>query len=96
MMFGAFAGVALVLAAIGIYGVMTFVVAQRSQEIGLRMALGADERRVVTLVMKDGINRPPGVALGFVGAYFVGRAMQGMWFGVGAFDRLGSSRSRSR
>jgi len=87
MMFAAFAGVALLLAAIGIYGVMSFVVAQRVHELGLRMALGADKKQVVTLIMKDGMKTALlGTALGFVGAYFVGRAMQGMWFGVGDFD----------
>ena len=87
MMFATFAGVALVLAAIGIYGVMSFVVAQRGHEVGLRMALGADRSRVVRLIMTDGMKTALlGTALGFVGAYFVGRTMQGMWFGVGAID----------
>jgi putative ABC transport system permease protein len=87
MMFATFAAVALALAAIGIYGVMSFVVAQRGHEIGLRMALGADRTRVVGLVMKDGMKTAlVGTVLGFVGAYYVGRAMQGLWFGVGALD----------
>jgi predicted permease len=87
MMFATFAGVALVLAAIGIYGVMSFVVAQRSHEMGLRMALGADRTRLVRLIMKEGMRTALiGTALGFVGAYFVGRTMQGMWFGVGTLD----------
>jgi predicted permease len=87
MMFATFAAVALLLAAIGIYGVMSFTVAQRSHEVGLRMALGADRTRVVALIMKDGMKTALlGTALGLVGAYVVGRAMQGMWFGVGVFD----------
>jgi ABC-type antimicrobial peptide transport system permease subunit len=87
MMFATFAAVALLLAAIGIYGVMSFVVAQRTREVGLRMALGADRRRVVALIMKDGMKTALlGTTLGFVGAYVVGRTMQGMWFGVGVFD----------
>ena len=78
---------ALVLAAIGIYGVMSFVVAQRSHEVGLRMALGADRSQVVRLVMKEGMRTALlGTALGFVGAFFVGRAMQGMWYGVSPLD----------
>jgi putative ABC transport system permease protein len=86
-MYATFAAVALVLAAIGIYGVMSFVVAQRSHEVGLRMALGADRSRVVRLILQDGMKTALlGTALGFVGAYFVGRTMQGMWFGVGAID----------
>ena len=87
LLFSAFAVVALALAAIGIYGVMSFVVAQRTHEIGLRMALGADRRQVVRLVMRDGMKTALwGTAMGFAGAYAVGRAMQGMWFGVGALD----------
>ena len=89
VLFGSFAAVALLLAALGIYGVMSFVVAQRTHEIGLRMALGAERRRVVAQVLKEGmLAAGTGVALGLVGAYFVGRAMQGMWFGVGAIDPL--------
>src|SRR6187549_1964257 len=86
-LFACFAAVALVLAAVGIYGVMSFVVAQRTHEVGLRMALGADRRRVVALIMKDGMKTALlGTTLGGVGAYVVGRTMQGMWFGVGVFD----------
>jgi putative ABC transport system permease protein len=87
LLFSAFAALALVLAAIGIYGVMSFVVAQRRHEVGLRMALGADRAQVVRLVLRDGMRTAlVGTALGFVGAYLVGRAMQGMWFGVAALD----------
>jgi len=77
----------LLLAAFGIYGVMSFVVAQRTHEIGVRIALGAERGRVIAQVLKEGmLSAAFGVGLGFVGAYFVGRAMQGMWFGVGAID----------
>jgi putative ABC transport system permease protein len=87
LLFSSFGGMALLLAAIGIYGVMSFVVAQRRHEVGLRMALGADRGQVVRLVVKDGMATALlGTMLGFVGAYFVGRAMQGMWFGVDALD----------
>jgi putative ABC transport system permease protein len=86
-LFGSFALLALVLAAVGIYGVMSFVVAQRRHEVGLRMALGADRRRVVALVLRDGMTTALlGTVLGFLGAYGVGRAMQGMWFGVAPLD----------
>jgi putative ABC transport system permease protein len=86
-LFGSFAGIALLLAAVGIYGVMSFVVAQRTHELGLRMALGASKAQVLELVMKDGMSTAlVGTAIGFVGAYFVGQAMQGMFTGVAALD----------
>jgi putative ABC transport system permease protein len=88
-LFGAFSGLALVLAALGIYGVMSFAVAQRTHEIGLRMALGAGHRQVVRQILKEGMTTALlGVALGSVGAYLVGRAMQGSLFGVDALDPL--------
>jgi putative ABC transport system permease protein len=89
ILFGAFASVALFLAVLVIYGVMAFSVAQRSHEIALRMALGATRGRVVRLVVREGvILAAVGLVLGLVGAYFVGRAMQSMLFGVHALDLL--------
>jgi predicted permease len=91
-LFASFGAVGLLLAALGIYGMMSFVVAQRTHEIGLRMALGAERRQVVVQVLKEGMLAAlVGVAIGFVGAYFVGRAMRGMWFGVGAVDPIAFS-----
>ena len=87
MLYGTFAAVALVLAAVGIYGVMAFSVAQRTHEIGLRMALGANRGAVVGLVLKEGVLLALiGSAVGLVGACFVGRAMRGILFGVGTVD----------
>jgi putative ABC transport system permease protein len=87
ILFVSFAAVALLLAALGIYGVMSFSVAQRSHEIALRMALGATRNRVVTLIVREGVILAlVGLGFGLIGAYFVGRAMQSTLFGVGAMD----------
>jgi putative ABC transport system permease protein len=87
VLFSSFAVVALFLAAVGIYGVMAFTVAQRSHEIALRMALGATRNRVVRLGVGEGaLLACIGLTLGLVGTYFVGRAMQSMLFGVKALD----------
>ncbi|HEV2136738.1 MAG TPA: ABC transporter permease [Terracidiphilus sp.] len=87
VLFTCFAVIALFLAALGIYGVMSFSVAQRAHEIALRMALGATRNRVVALVVRDGFMLAAiGTGLGLIGAYFVGRAMQSLLYGVGALD----------
>ena len=87
ILFSSFAAVALLLAALGIYGVMAFSVAQRSHEIALRMALGATRNRVVTLILREGVILAfAGLGLGLIGAYFVGRAMRSTLYGVGAMD----------
>jgi putative ABC transport system permease protein len=87
ILFVSFAVVALLLAALGVYGVMSFSVAQRSHEIALRMALGANRSRVVALVVKEGlILACIGLALGLIGAYFVGRGMQSTLYGIGKLD----------
>jgi predicted permease len=87
VLFAAFAGVALLLAMIGIYGVMSFAVAQRTQEIGLRMAVGAGSRQVLLLVLKEGMLLAlAGLVLGLGGTYFVGRAMRSVLYQVSAID----------
>jgi predicted permease len=87
VLYGTFAGVALLLATIGIYGVMAFAVAQRTHEIGLRMALGAGREQVLRLVLTEGMMMAlAGLALGLIGACFIGRAMQSMLYGVGTID----------
>jgi putative ABC transport system permease protein len=87
VLYGSFACVALVLAAVGIYGVMAFTVAQREHEIGLRMALGASRGNVVGLILREGtVLALIGLGLGLIGAYFVGRAMHSTLYGVGSID----------
>jgi predicted permease len=87
LLFGGFAAIALLLAALGIYGVMSFAVAQRTHEIGLRMALGAGQGGVMRLIVREGmILALVGLVLGFGGAVLVGRAMRGMWYQVGTID----------
>ena len=87
VLFAAFAGVALLLAMIGIYGVISFAVAQRTQEIGLRMAVGAGSRQVLLLVLKEGMLLAlAGLVLGLGGTYFVGRAMRSVLYEVSAVD----------
>jgi len=87
VLFSCFGVLGLLLAAVGIYGVMAFAVGQRTHEFGIRMALGAERSRVINLVLKEGtILAVCGAAIGLIGAYFVGKAMQSTLYGVGAFD----------
>jgi putative ABC transport system permease protein len=78
-----FAALAMVLAAIGIYGVLAYAVAQRTREIGIRMALGADASRVRRLVVRQGMTPAAlGLAIGLVAAVFATRLMQKLLYGV--------------
>ena len=87
VLFACFGALGLLLAAVGIYGVMAFGVAQRTKEFGVRMALGAQRSGVVRMVLKEGtLLALIGAAIGLGGAYLVGRTMQSTLFGVGAFD----------
>ena len=84
-----FAGVALVLTIVGLYGVMSYSVAQRTNEIGIRLALGAQTRDVLALVVKQGMRLIViGLALGLIGAFALMRLISGLLFGVTTKDPL--------
>jgi putative ABC transport system permease protein len=84
---GAFAATALVLAALGLYGVMAFAVSQRRSEIGLRIALGAGRREVIGLVLRQGMMAvAAGMAVGLAGAFAFTRLMRTLLFDIEPFD----------
>jgi putative ABC transport system permease protein len=84
---GAFALAALALAAIGVYGVLSFSVSARSRELGVRVALGADRRRVIALVLREGLGLAlAGIAAGLVVSMASGVLIRGLLVGVSPTD----------
>ena len=84
---GGFAGLALLLAAIGTYGVLSYMVAERRREIGIRMALGADQGSVLSSVMKQGLSLTGiGIVIGLAGAFAMNRLISSLLFGVQPTD----------
>jgi putative ABC transport system permease protein len=87
-----FAGLALTLAVVGLYGVTSYLVTQRTQEIGIRMALGAQPRAVLQMVISEGLGLSVlGVVIGAAGAFWTLRLAQGMLFQVGSSDPVAFS-----
>ena len=89
ILLGVFAGLALVLASVGIYGVISYIVGQRTHEIGIRVALGAQRSDVLKLVLGQGGGMAmAGVGLGLLAAIFLMRLLKQMVFGVKVADPL--------
>jgi len=89
VLFGAFGATGLILAALGIYGVIAFGVAQRTREIGLRVALGAGREQILRLFVREGIVLSViGLTFGIAGAWTATRLMRGMWYGIASSDPL--------
>jgi putative ABC transport system permease protein len=86
---GAVAGLALLIAVVGIYSVMSYLVAQRTHEIGLRMALGADRSDVLRMVVKAGLRMAAfGISIGLAGALLVTRVLTTFLYGIESHDRI--------
>jgi ABC-type antimicrobial peptide transport system permease subunit len=87
LLLGLFAGVAVLLAAVGLYGLVAYSVAQRTHEIGVRMAIGARAHDVLVMVLRQGLSlTAAGVAAGLAAALVLARLMAGLLYGVGAAD----------
>jgi putative ABC transport system permease protein len=89
VLLGSFAGLALIMSCVGIYGVLSYIAGQRTHEIGIRMALGADRWTVMRMVLGEGVKMAlAGVAIGLIAAFGLTRLIAKMLFGVSAHDPL--------
>jgi predicted permease len=89
LLFASFAGVALVLGIVGVYGVLSYLVTRRRREMGVRMALGAQRKDVLWLVMKEGLKfSASGIALGVGGAFLAARFLSSQLYGVSPMDAV--------
>jgi putative ABC transport system permease protein len=87
ILLGTFAAIALLIAALGIYGVISYAVSQRTRELGIRIALGAQRERVVRLVIGQGLSLTlAGIVVGVIGAYSLTRLIATLLFGVAPVD----------
>jgi ABC-type antimicrobial peptide transport system permease subunit len=88
-MLGAFAAFALLLAVVGVYGVLSHLVAQGAHDIGVRMALGAERRSILLMILRRGFElTAAGSALGLIAAALLTRAMASLLFGIGPRDAI--------
>jgi putative ABC transport system permease protein len=86
---GAFAAIAIILAAVGIYGVIAYNVAQRTREIGIRMALGAQRQQMLSMILRQSLTMAAiGIVVGLLGAFAATRLLRALLFGVAATDAL--------
>jgi putative ABC transport system permease protein len=84
---GVFGGLALLLAAVGLYGVMSFAVSKRTRELGIRLALGAQRGEILGLVLKEGMMLVGiGIAVGLTTAFLVTRLLASFLYGISAMD----------
>ena len=87
VLLGTFAGLALILASVGIYGVVAYSVTQRTRELGLRIAIGAQQRDVVAMVLRESlVVVAVGMAVGVAAALLATRALSGLLFGISPLD----------
>ena len=89
LMLGAFAAFAVILAAVGVYGVMSYLVTQGTRDIAIRIALGAQESNILGLVVRQGMTLAiVGIAAGLTGAFALSRVMSALLFGVSSKDAV--------